>query len=369
MKRIRIFALLMTAALLLPSLPAVQAAEDWLIPKTLDPPAFTDIAGTIAEQAADVCFQTGLMTGVDNKHFMPANGLSNAQILVISARLHRLLDTGTLGEFDSYHLPQSEWWRPYNVYFQEQLPSLTSAEDYTRICENPAGSCSRRTFFNMLAAVLHDTETALPQVNSVNAVPDCQAPEIMQFYQAGVLGGKDQYGTLDGNGPLTRGAAAAMLARLIDPTQRLTLSLERLDLCRLLLDAEPDTPLMVIDGKTVTAEQFILPYASSVYYYAHHHFAAMGLEMEGGWEGDEAVEKIARFIQAEALAETLGVTPAPDSRGCLDGYMGLTAAGQQWYSQHEALLSLVEEAVEEAAWLGEVKRQSKALQIVLLLPI
>lgn len=352
MKKTHIPSLLLSAALLLPSLPFAQAAEaeGWLIPRTVDtPPAFTDAAGTIAEDAARICFQAGLMTGVDDTHFSPAAPLSNAQIVVITARLHRLLATGSLGDFDSYRLPQDEWWHPYDNYLEEQLPALAATQSYANTCDNPTGVCYRYNFFKMLAAVLADTDTALPKRNEVNAVPDCQDPDIIQFYQAGILGGKDVYGTLDERGPLTRGAAAAMLGRLIDPSLRLTLELETLDLCKELLDLAPETPLMEVDGKTVTAEQFAVPYAENLLYYSGH-FAGMTLELNGGWEGGETAKEIAQFIQSEALAEAMGIPAPASSEHYLDGYMGLTAAGQEWYARYKSLRAAVWDALGEESF-------------------
>lgn len=71
-----------------------------------------------------------------------------------------------------------------------------------------------------------------------------------------MLSGKDEYGTLEGSASLSRAAAAAMLARLIDPAQRLTLDLKPLDLCRNLLGAEPETVILTIGGQDITVEQF-----------------------------------------------------------------------------------------------------------------
>lgn len=122
--------------------------------------------------------------------------------------------------------------------------------------ENPTVSCKRGEFFTLLAKVLADTATALPEINTVTAVPDCQDEAILDFYRWGVLSGKDEYGTLEGSASLSRAAAAAMLARLIDPAQRLTLDLKPLDLCRNLLGAEPETVILTIGGQDITVEQF-----------------------------------------------------------------------------------------------------------------
>lgn len=103
MKFLRQTLAVLLAVLMLAVPVTATESENWLIPKMREDPEFTDTAGTICQEAARICCEAGLMTGVDAKHFMPETGLTNAQIIVISARLHRLLKTGTVGEFDSYH--------------------------------------------------------------------------------------------------------------------------------------------------------------------------------------------------------------------------------------------------------------------------
>ena len=103
MKKCRVFSALLALVMLLPLLPVSALAaegEDWLIPPMREYRAFTDTPGTICEEAAATCCRAGLMDGVDSKHFLPSSGLSHAQIIVISARLHRLLTGGTLDYFE-----------------------------------------------------------------------------------------------------------------------------------------------------------------------------------------------------------------------------------------------------------------------------
>lgn len=238
MKKCRVFSALLALVMLLTLLPVSALAaegEDWLIPPMREYRAFTDTPGTICEEAAATCCRAGLMDGVDSKHFLPSSGLSHAQIIVISARLHRLLTGGTLDYFEPISLKGADWWTPYDGYLREQLPSLAEDTVYASIRETPTFICCRSAFFHLLSAVVKAAGTTLPERNAVYAVPDCCDQDILQFYRWGVLGGKDQYGTLRGDDALSRGAAAAMLARLIDPAQRLTPELEPLELCRELL--------------------------------------------------------------------------------------------------------------------------------------
>lgn len=334
MKFLRQTLAVLLAVLMLAVPVTATESENWLIPKMREDPEFTDTAGTICQEAARICCEAGLMTGVDAKHFMPETGLTNAQIIVISARLHRLLKTGTVGEFDSYHLPRDQWWNPYDKYLREQIPVLADSKKYAWMCESPTTNCYRETFFLMLADILESAETELPVINDVDAVPDCMDPKMIQFYRAGILGGKDAYGTLVGDGALSRAAASSMLARLIAPDQRLHLNLETWDLCKLLLDVETDAPLMVINGQTITAEQFIVPYVLDLSLYNHNHLGNM---FNYSWPGDDSVGLMARYVQLEEIAAELGMDLPESEETYYDGYQGFTAAGQKWNAEHEQL--------------------------------
>ena len=86
----------LTALLLSSSLPA--NAADWLLPKTSEAPAFADTAGVWCEPEISVVCQAGLMAGKSADRFDAQAPLTYAQITVITARLHALLNgqDGTL---------------------------------------------------------------------------------------------------------------------------------------------------------------------------------------------------------------------------------------------------------------------------------
>lgn len=260
MKCKRLLTLCLTLTMLLSTLPFAAAAEgdDWLIPRMRDYAAFTDTAGTICEEEADICCKAGLMDGVDSRHFLPQSGLTHAQIIVISARFHRLLSGGTLDYFEPISLTGADWWTPYDGYLRQEIPSLASSEDYAAMTQTPTGSCHRGEFLTLLAAVLKDTGTTLPEINQVSAVPDCQKADLIAFYRWGVLSGKDEYGTLEEDAALTRAAAAAMLARIVDPSLRVRFTPKPLVLSQALLDEDPDEVMMTVDGFDVTAGLYAL---------------------------------------------------------------------------------------------------------------
>ena len=371
MKKYRVFAALLALVMLLTLLPVsalAAAGADWLIPPMREYRAFTDTPGTICEEAAATCCQAGLMDGVDSKHFLPSSGLSHAQIIVISARLHRLLTGGTLDYFEPISLKGAEWWTPYDGYLREQLSALAEDTVYAIIRETPTDACCRSEFFHLLSAVVKAAGTSLPERNAVYAVPDCCDQDILQFYRWGVLGGKDQYGTLRGGDALSRGAAAAMLARLIDPAQRLTLELEPLELCLELLEVEPDTVLMTVSGREVTAGEFMPTLVATESSYNHSHFGSMMLEQSGGTPLDEAVDAVCRLVLCESLAEELGLEVPPSNTVYFSGYQGLTAHGQEWQQYHERLLQAVLDRLGEGGIPAERLPQPEFAEIWDTLP-
>lgn len=111
MKSMRSMALaVLTALLLSSSLPANAAQADWLLPKTKDVPAFSDTAGIWCEPEIAVVCQAGLMTGKSAERFASQDPLTYAQITVITARLHALLNgqDGVLpaaGAEDAWYAP------------------------------------------------------------------------------------------------------------------------------------------------------------------------------------------------------------------------------------------------------------------------
>ena len=335
MKRIRLLSLL-TALTMLACCVTVSAAETWLIPRQRDYRSFTDTAGTICEEAAATCCQAGLMDGVDSRHFLPEVGLSHAQTIVIAARFHRLLSGGSLDYFEPISITGPDWWTPYDGYLTERIPALADAAWYQSGKVLPTIPCCREDFFRLLAAVLENLNVTLPEINTVTAVPDCRDEAILQFYRWGILNGKDPYGSLHGSAALSRAAAAAMLARLIDPAQRLTFQLETLDLCRDMLDTDPETVLAVIGGQSLTAAQV----APTLARYLDSHNRSHLLHTTAQEMAREAMNAMAADAALERLAAQYGI-PLPEGDSAGAGYLGYPAAGMAWDDQHRQLDPLV----------------------------
>ena len=121
------------------------------------------------------------------------------------------------------------------------------------------------------------------------------------------------------------------------------MQLQPLELCQELLGIAPDTVLMWVGGQEITAGQFMPSLVSAFSYYNHSHFASMVLT---GWEGDIALKEVAQMVQAEALAQELGLAFSDGDAVYYDGYHGLTAEGQAWTASRTALYEQVKAALE-----------------------
>lgn len=108
-----------------------------------------------------------------------------------------------------------KWWR--DVCWTIERKGLTERFDLDYFHEATAD----RDFF---AAQLASAAGELEPINEVSSLPDCSDEDILGLYRAGILTGFDPSGTFHGQAALSRAEAAAMTARVLEPSLRLTFS-------------------------------------------------------------------------------------------------------------------------------------------------
>lgn len=370
MKRSRLAALFLALAMLLCSLPVSAAESNWLVPKAKNYAGFADVKGTWCESYVETVYEAGLMTGRSASTFDISSNLTIAQITVITARLHSLLNGGdgvlpAPGEGE-------EWYQPAIDYLKAHVEDANGVGPVlgTRIVQMEYApvyavqNAARWDLVSFLTSVL--PEDALAPINSITVLPDSADENELRFYNAGILNGVDEYGTFLGSKPLTRGAAAAILARVIDPGLRLTFTLKSFDLCRDVLGVEPDAVLLTVDGQDVTAELFAYQLCTSL------------LQWEG--TADEALDDAIRswceyYAPFQVLAKEKGVTLSAETLAKITaeaqasaGLYGTTAAYQQFQKEGIALSSALCDLYIEADWKwgesdyhSDLEKVSKAL--------
>lgn len=261
MRKKRWCSLLLALALALSlALPAAAAETEALLPAVRTYAGqFTDLENTWCREEAITVYEAGLMEGKSAARFDIQGNLTYAQITVITARLSDLL-TGGDGALGTA-ADGEPWYQPAAEYLTEALADADSdaalylLEDLSYLDNFADQSCDRYDFVWYLAAVL--PEEALSPINDISALPDTTDGDVLRFYRAGILTGSDDQGTFGGFDLLTRGQAAAMLARIADPARRVSFSLTAPSYTREALGLEPDTVLLTVDGYAVSADMYL----------------------------------------------------------------------------------------------------------------
>ena len=291
--------------------PAAAYNSGCLVPqKKTYSTAFADTKGAWCEAAVKTVYEAGLMDGKSASAFDPSGSLTYAQILVITARLHALLHGGD-GVLPAAAAGQA-WYQPAVDYLTAQVTQDTEAayylqsmlEDGDYLAFMAAEPCDRYDFVWCLAAVL--PESALTPINAITQLPDTGDTDILRFYNAGILTGSDQYGTFSGFDFLNRGQAAAMLARIVDPAQRVKFTPEVLVMSRAVLGLAPETPMLTVGDFTVNAELYTYALTSSIGNMEMDHYFSYYDEYPDYFEAylaDEAFEG----LFAEYLLEKYGI--------------------------------------------------------------
>jgi len=126
-----------------------------------------------------------------------------------------------------------------------------------------------------------------------------------------------------------------MLARVIDPAQRVSATFDTLELCRDALEVEPDTVLATVNDRDITAELLAPALASYLDIYNHSHLAHRNTP----WDKAQSIlDDLTTAAALEVLAEQKGlILPEVDAALYPDGYQGYTSRSQVWEAEHEAL--------------------------------
>lgn len=169
-------------------------------------------------------YEYGLANGAGDAKFLPYDLVSVAEVVAFAARIHSVY----AGDHASFSAADgAAWYEPYVDYAVEQ--GLIGAEEFSALLEKPA---TRAQTAYILAGSLPFTEFS--NINpGIESLPDVTADdayynEIIMLYRAGVLSGKDAYGTFSPKENVTRAETAATMNRIVDKDERRTFTLSAL---------------------------------------------------------------------------------------------------------------------------------------------
>jgi hypothetical protein len=335
-------------ALAMLAVPALAEESETLLPRIRnEEPGFADTQGVWCEENVKLCWQTGLLAGTSETTFQPSSPLSTAQVIVIAARLQDLLSGGT-GVFREPAADEA-WYEPALEHYEKAIETAnvtlvpTLSETKKMLSYTARDPAPRRWFVQLMYGALEASGTELPAINEPVKIPDSDEHAVHLFYRTGVLNGTDSYGCFKGKDALNRGQAAAILARILDPAQRLSFSqkdFQEFDLCRDVLQLDPDMVLFTIDGKDYTVLQYakeIVTAADSVNHPMHRDPDPPALLRNP--------EGFCDYILAPmTLAESVGVSLTETEEAALlqtapekEGYQGLPASYWVWRNRSELL--------------------------------
>lgn len=214
--------LLLTAILLVTlTAPALAAEGRFQKVNTYTSGQFTDVpAGAWCAANVQTAYEYGIMGGKSASYFDVNGNVTVAQAIVMACRLH----SGYYGRDISLTESPSPWYQDYLDY----------AKKNSIVCgfDSYDTAISRADFAVILQSSL--PKTALNTISSIEdgAIPDVKAgasyyDAVYALYKAGVLTGNDAKGTFGPETHISRGAAAAIIGRMADPSLRKAITLEK----------------------------------------------------------------------------------------------------------------------------------------------
>ena len=179
---------------------------------------FTDIpSDSWYYSSVKAAWENGLIDGVTANEFKPNATLTVAQTIKLAAALHQLDRTGEV----SLKNGGANW---YDSYVDYAVTNGIIEKDYANYTKAQMNAPVTRGEF---VHIFHGAEEAYKAINTVadNAIPDVKAtdkfaPEIYEFYRAGILTGSDAKGTFHSASTIKRSEAAAILLRMFEASAR-----------------------------------------------------------------------------------------------------------------------------------------------------
>ena len=183
------------------------------------PGQFTDAPDSLwCASNVQSAYEYGIMSGVSDSCFDVNGNLTVIQAIVMACRLH----SDYCGD-DTDFAAAGLWYFPYLAYAMEN-DIRWDYDDY----DVPA---TRADFAVILGSALPDS--ALPEISKIEAgaIPDVGTgadyhDDVYRLYRAGILTGNDAKGTFTPKSTITRGAAAALVSRMADPSLRRAITLK-----------------------------------------------------------------------------------------------------------------------------------------------
>ena len=169
-------------------------------------------------------FEMSLMNGISADKFDTSGNITAAQSVTLAARIHSIYMAYNGSSADFSTVGNEAWYMPYADYAYAQ--GVISTDIYSAVLADPDKQVTRLEFANIVENAL--PSEALAEINNVpyGQIPDVDAntpagKAVYAFYRSGVLIGSD--GLFKSNNKITRAEVSAVISRIGDSSQRITL--------------------------------------------------------------------------------------------------------------------------------------------------
>lgn len=272
-----------------------------------------------------VCVEHGLMNGTGNGTFAPGGTITVAEVAAIAARLRESATGEAIPGVTPRPGESLPWYQKYVGYLTANGVAVA----------DPVKNATRQEFFALLSAVTAPEQ--LPAINTIAALPDTTDETVLAFYNAGILTGVDDRGTFAPERTLTRSEAAAMIARLVEPSLRQLFVPQA--------SPEQTAPAgdlngkvaMVVNGQKVSAEELASWIVEVAYYWDSFYYSNYGTRLT--WSKD--VEQAILAQAKDQLVAYQGMTAWAQEKGC---ELNQLAAALNPSPSREVLTRYVQEA-------------------------
>lgn len=191
---------------------------------------FTDVAANAwYYDNVKTAYELGLVNGSSNTTYSPEDNITVAEVQTLVARIHATYHGNTIPA------KSGAWYTPYIEYCMEHIDREICSMAYmvdggTKVADTPA---SRSYFAYLMYAAMPSSEYTAINTVANGSLPDVDDIVFMDankrvyaLYRAGILTGSDSQGTFHPDSNITRAEVAAIVARMIDPSQRKTFVLQ-----------------------------------------------------------------------------------------------------------------------------------------------
>lgn len=186
---------------------------------------FTDVASNSwYYNNVKIAYELGLLNGTTTTTYSPNSNITVAEVQALVARIHSIYYNTTIEPVGG------AWYTQYieycSKYIDNEICSMAYMEDDGTILANKPAS---RTYF----AYLMYASIPSYEYIQINNIPDGKILDvdtiafghdvdkrIYTLYRAGILSGIDVYGTFNPDSNITRAEVAAIVSRIVDPSQR-----------------------------------------------------------------------------------------------------------------------------------------------------